>query len=122
MRSVIAYTASRLLLFAVAFGLLYLLGARGFLAIALAFLLSGLVSYILLNAQRDAMSEVVAGWMTRMRGMGAQLEAGAAKEDEFQVAGREAADRAEGVTPVEENAAPPAAGAAGGEERDERRG
>ncbi|MGI5119145.1 DUF4229 domain-containing protein [Marinactinospora thermotolerans] len=122
MRSVIAYTASRLLLFAVAFGLLYLLGARGFLAIALAFLLSGLVSYILLNAQRDAMSEVVAGWMTRMRGMGAQLEAGAAKEDEFQVAGREAADRAEGVTPVEENAAAPAAGAAGGEERDERRG
>ncbi|GAA3752437.1 DUF4229 domain-containing protein [Salinactinospora qingdaonensis] len=81
MRSVLAYTASRLLLFAVALGLLYLLGARGFLLLALAFLTSGLVSYILLARQRDAMSQVVADGLDRFRGMGRRLDEGAAKED-----------------------------------------
>ncbi|MFW5420543.1 DUF4229 domain-containing protein [Nocardiopsis sp. CNT-189] len=81
MRSVLAYTSARLLLFAVAYGVLYLLGARGFLAIALAFLISGLVSYVLLSKQRDAMSVHVAGGMDRMRGMGRRLESGASHED-----------------------------------------
>ncbi|WP_017593291.1 DUF4229 domain-containing protein [Nocardiopsis potens] len=84
MRSVLAYTSARLLLFAVAYGVLYLLGARGFLAIALAFLISGLVSYILLSKQRDAMSVHVAGGMDRMRGMGRRLESGASHEDDAQ--------------------------------------
>ncbi|GAA3764465.1 hypothetical protein HDA32_005037 [Spinactinospora alkalitolerans] len=84
MRSVIAYTGARLLLFAVTFGVLYLLGARGFLALALAFLVSGLVSYVLLSKQRDAMSATVAEGIAGMRGMGERLEQGAAKEDEAQ--------------------------------------
>ncbi|WP_067971450.1 DUF4229 domain-containing protein [Nocardiopsis trehalosi] len=84
MRSVLAYTAARLLLFAVAFGVVYLLGARAFLALALAFLISGMVSYVLLSSQRDAMSAAVAGGLARMRGVGARLEAGAAKEDAAQ--------------------------------------
>ncbi|ASU85726.1 DUF4229 domain-containing protein [Nocardiopsis gilva YIM 90087] len=82
MRSVLAYTASRLLLFAVALGVLYLLGARDFLALALAFLISGLVSYVLLSKQRDAMSAVVAEGLAKMRGMGERLEEGASKEDD----------------------------------------
>ncbi|GAA1092560.1 DUF4229 domain-containing protein [Nocardiopsis composta] len=84
MRSVLAYTSARLLLFAVAFGVLYLLGARGFLAIVLAFLISGLVSYVLLSKQRDAMSVHVADGLERMRGMGRRLESGASHEDDAQ--------------------------------------
>ncbi|GAA4904580.1 DUF4229 domain-containing protein [Streptomonospora salina] len=82
MRSVLAYTAARLLLFAVAFAVLYLLGARGLLAAAIAVMVSGLLSYVLLSARRDAMSASVAGGMARMRGVRARLEAGAAKEDD----------------------------------------
>ncbi|MDA8368760.1 MAG: DUF4229 domain-containing protein [Nocardiopsaceae bacterium] len=103
MRSVLAYTVSRLLLFAVAFGVLYLVGARGFLAIALALLVSGLVSYVLLSAQRDAMSAVIAEGITRMRGMGERLEAGAAKEDAAQTTA--AADPGNGLGAPEDEAA-----------------
>ncbi|MFC4565979.1 DUF4229 domain-containing protein [Nocardiopsis mangrovi] len=81
MRSVLVYTAARLLLFAATFGVVYLLGAREFLALALAFLISGMVSYVLLSAQRDAMSGVVAQGLAKMRGMGDRLEEGSAKED-----------------------------------------
>ncbi|GAA1994149.1 hypothetical protein GCM10009799_20260 [Nocardiopsis rhodophaea] len=98
MRSVLAYTASRLLLFAVALGVLYLLGARDFLALALAFLISGLVSYVLLSKQRDAMSAVVADGLAKMRGMGERIEAGASKEDTPQRA--EPSDAADGSTPA----------------------
>ncbi|MBB6175050.1 outer membrane murein-binding lipoprotein Lpp [Nocardiopsis mwathae] len=91
MRSVLVYTASRLLLFAVALGVLYLLGARDFLALALAFLISGLVSYVLLSQQRDAMSTVVADGLAKMRGMGDRLEEGASKEDAAQRAAAAAA-------------------------------
>ncbi|HZB31797.1 MAG TPA: DUF4229 domain-containing protein [Streptosporangiaceae bacterium] len=59
MRSVLAYTAARLALFAAAAGVLYLLGARGLLLVALAVLISGLVSLVLLSRQRDAMSAAV---------------------------------------------------------------
>src|SRR5690625_2299716 len=82
MRSVLAYTAARLLLFAVTFGVLYLLGARGLLAAALAVLISGLVSFVLLTRQRDAMSDRIAGGVSRVKGVGARLEEGAAKEDD----------------------------------------
>ncbi|MDA0563521.1 DUF4229 domain-containing protein [Streptomonospora sp. S1-112] len=94
MRSVVAYTAARLLLFAVAFGVLYLLGARGLLAAALAVLISGMVSYVLLARQRDAVSAVIAGGIANMRGIGDRLEAGAAKEDAAQAAAKAAAAEA----------------------------
>ncbi|MFD0801475.1 DUF4229 domain-containing protein, partial [Streptomonospora algeriensis] len=81
MRSVLAYTAARLLLFAVAFAVLYLLGARGLLAAAISVVVSGLLSYVLLSGQRDAMSSAIAGGLDRMRGIRTRLEAGAAKED-----------------------------------------
>lgn len=78
MRSVLAYTAARLLLFGVAYGLMYLLGARAWLAVILAALVSGLVSYILLSRQRDAVSERITARTDRMS---RRLAEGAAHED-----------------------------------------
>jgi hypothetical protein len=56
MRTALTYTLSRLLLFVVVLLLLDLAGARGILLIALALLISGLLSYVLLSRQRDAMA------------------------------------------------------------------
>ena len=82
MRAVLFYTSSRLLLFAATFGVLYLLGARGFLAIALGVLISGLISFVLLSRQRDAVSGTVNGLMRRSREFGQRLDEGAAAEDD----------------------------------------
>ncbi len=86
MRNFVVYTAARALLFAVAFGVVYLLGARGLLAAVLALLISGLVSFVLLSRQRDALSASLVAGMGRIRSLGERLEAGAAKEDELQEA------------------------------------
>ena len=56
MRATFAYTAARILLFAVALGLIYLAGARGLLLFALALVVSGAASYILLSRMRDNMA------------------------------------------------------------------
>lgn len=57
MRPVLVYTASRIGLFAAALGVFYLLGLRDWMWLLIAaFLISGLVSYVLLSKQRDAMS------------------------------------------------------------------
>ncbi|WP_440100398.1 DUF4229 domain-containing protein [Streptosporangium sp. H16] len=58
MRPVIVYTASRAGLLAVTLGVLYILGLREPLALLIvAFLISGVASYVLLSKQRDAMSK-----------------------------------------------------------------
>ncbi|MFJ2028408.1 DUF4229 domain-containing protein [Streptosporangium sp. NPDC087985] len=58
MHPVFVYTASRLGLLAVTFGVLYLLGLRQPLILLVASLLiSGVASYVLLSKQRDAVSE-----------------------------------------------------------------
>lgn len=57
--AILKYTALRLLLFAAAAGLLYLLGLRGFLLLAIAFLLSGFVSLVVLNRTRDDVSAAI---------------------------------------------------------------
>lgn len=59
MRSVLAYSAARVVLFFATLGVLYLLGARGLLLFAVAVLVSGLVSFVLLSRQRDTMSAAV---------------------------------------------------------------
>ena len=59
MRSVILYSLARLAIFAVTAGVLALFGARGFLLLLLALAISGIVSYVLLSAQRDRMSAAV---------------------------------------------------------------
>ncbi|SDG44211.1 Protein of unknown function [Sinosporangium album] len=57
MHPVLVYTASRIGLFVVALGVLYLLGLRSWLILAVvAFAVSGLASYVLLSKQRDAVS------------------------------------------------------------------
>jgi Mn2+/Fe2+ NRAMP family transporter len=79
MRSVLAYTAARAALFAATAGVLYLLGARGLLLIALAVLVSGLVSLVLLSQQRDAMSATLMSAVRRGR---RRIEESRTREDD----------------------------------------
>jgi hypothetical protein len=68
MRSVLVYTLARFAIFMATGGVLLLAGARGMLLLALAVLISGIVSYVLLSNQRDAMSgEVVQGLQEQRR-------------------------------------------------------
>jgi Mn2+/Fe2+ NRAMP family transporter len=82
MRSTIAYTTARILLFVAAAGLLYLVGARGLLLLGLALLVSGIASYVLLSRQRDAMSGAIASRLRGLRGLGSRLDAGTRAEDD----------------------------------------
>ncbi len=86
MRTTLAYTSARILLFVVSVILLYLVGARGLLLLALACLVSGIASFVLLSRQRDVMSGAL---MARIRtgkqragGFRARLEEGARAEDD----------------------------------------
>lgn len=97
MRSVFAYTAARIVLFLVALGIVYLAGARGLLALAIAVLVSGLASFVLLSRQRDAMSGALVsrlrasrgqpragggGLMARAREFGQRIDEGTRAEDQ----------------------------------------
>ena len=85
MRSVLAYTTARLLLFVAATGLLYLAGARGLLLLGLALLVSGIASYVLLSRQRDRMSGALSarlsGARSRVGEFRSRLDAGTRAED-----------------------------------------
>ena len=78
MRATLSYTMMRLLLFFAALILLYYAGARNFVLIGLALLVSGIVSFIVLSRQRDAMSGALAA---RFRGFRERLDEGASAED-----------------------------------------
>jgi hypothetical protein len=86
MRATLAYTSARILLLVAAAVLLYLAGARGLLLLALAFVVSGIASFVLLSRQRDIMSGAL---LTRLKngraraaGFRSRLEEGARAEDE----------------------------------------
>ena len=79
MRATLFYTALRLGLFVVVFGLLFVAGARGFLLLALAILVSGVISYFALNSQRTAMAGAIGRRVTDFR---ERLDAGARAEDD----------------------------------------
>jgi Protein of unknown function (DUF4229) len=86
MRASLAYASARILLLVVSVILLYLIGARGLLLLALACVVSGIASFVLLSRQRDVMSSAL---MTRIRngqrratGFRARIEEGARAEDE----------------------------------------
>ena len=85
MRSVLAYTTARLLLFVAATGLLFLAGARCLLLLGLALLVSGIASYVLLSRQRDRMSGALSARLSGTRGRVSEfrrrLDAGALAED-----------------------------------------
>lgn len=78
MRATFAYTTARILLFVAATGLIYLAGARGLLLLALALIVSGAASYILLSRQRDAMA---GAFTKRLGSFRSRLDAGAQAED-----------------------------------------
>src|ERR1700760_632442 len=70
MRTTLAYTSARIVLFLVTLVLLDLAGARGLLLIALALLISGLLSYLLLSRQRDVMAGALSNRLSARRGGG----------------------------------------------------
>ena len=86
MRTTLAYTSARILLLVISVILLYLVGARGLLLLALAFVISGILSFVLLSRQRDVMSSALMARLKngrqRAAGFRARLEEGARAEDE----------------------------------------
>lgn len=86
MRTALSYTSARIVLFLVAVVLLYLAGARGLLLAALALLVSGIASFVLLSRQRDIMSGALTARLGRVRGRAAELNSrldeGARAEDD----------------------------------------
>jgi hypothetical protein len=79
MRATLAYTLARILLFAVALGLIYLAGARGVLLLALALLVSGAASYVLLSRMRDIMAGSISRRIDRVR---SRIDEGSRAEDD----------------------------------------
>ena len=79
MRATFAYSAARILLLVVALGLLYVAGARGLLLIGLALVISGIVSFVLLSRQRDAMSGAITSRISSFR---ERLDSGSRAEDD----------------------------------------
>ena len=61
MRTALAYTSARILMFGCSVILLYLAGARGLLLLGLGLVVSALASYILLNKQRQHIAERLNG-------------------------------------------------------------
>ena len=86
MRTTLAYTSARILLLVVSIILLYLIGARGLLLLALACLVSGIASFVLLSRQRDVMSSAlmnrIRNGQRRAAGFRARIEEGAQAEDD----------------------------------------
>lgn len=91
MRSWLIYTAARLGLFAGAFGVVYLFGARSWVAIILAWVISGLASYVLLSKWRDQLSTQIVDHSEKRKGarLADRLEGGASREDHLQEADEE---------------------------------
>jgi len=85
MRTGLAYTSARILLLVISVVLLYLAGARGFLLLALAFVISALASYVLLSRQRETMAGALNRRLNRVSAKATEfrerLEDGAAAED-----------------------------------------
>jgi Mn2+/Fe2+ NRAMP family transporter len=79
MRATFAYTAARILIFAAMFGLLYLVGARGLLLLGLALVVSGIISFVVLSRQRDAMSGAITSRIGNFR---QRLDEGTRAEDD----------------------------------------
>lgn len=86
MRATLAYTSARILLLVVSLILLYLAGARGLLLLALAFVVSGVASFVLLSRQRDVMSSTLISRIRhgrdRTTSFRTRLEEGARSEDD----------------------------------------
>lgn len=73
------YTVARIAMFLAVAGVLYLMGARGLLLLLIAVVVSGLLSFIVLDRLRDAVSARVANRVDAARERRAQ--AAAAEDD-----------------------------------------
>jgi hypothetical protein len=86
MRTTLAYASARILLLVVSVILLYLVGARGLLLLALAFVISGIASFVLLSRQRDVISRALSARIGHGHGriaeFRARLDEGARAEDD----------------------------------------
>jgi beta-lactamase regulating signal transducer with metallopeptidase domain len=89
MRTGLAYTTARILILVISLVVLYVCGARGFLLLGLAFVISALASYMLLYKQREKMagalnrriSKTTSGVTDKVTEFRERLEEGAAAED-----------------------------------------
>lgn len=81
------YSLARLGMFIATAGVLWLVGVRGLLVPLIALIISGLLSYVLLSKQRDAVSMAVSGAVDRRR---AKHHANVRREDAFDDAQRAA--------------------------------
>ena len=82
MRVTFAYSLARFLLFAAAFGLVYLAGARGLLLFGLALVISGIISFVVLSRLRDTMSGAITSRISSFR---ERLDEGSRAEDDDRV-------------------------------------
>ena len=79
MRATFAYTAARILLFVAVLGVLYLVGLTGLPLLALAVLISGLLSFVVLSRYRDAMAGSIGARLGSFR---ERLDEGTRAEDD----------------------------------------
>jgi hypothetical protein len=86
MRTAFAYTCARIIMFGASVTVLFWAGARGILLLALALLISALLSYVLLNKQRQIIAGKLNGRLSRVgrkaSELSQRLEEGTQAEDE----------------------------------------
>lgn len=82
----LVYTSSRIVLLLVVGGVFYLVGFRELLLIVLAFIVSGMISFFLLDRQRDVLGKGMGAYFSRMN---QKIDAGAKSEDEIISAAQE---------------------------------
>ena len=78
MNPFISYTLARIGLLAIALGIGYAAGLRGAILLIVGFLVSGLISLIILNNQRSALGGKIASFFS---GINAKIDANSRKED-----------------------------------------
>jgi hypothetical protein len=91
---VVVYTSARIAIFVVVAAVLAVAGMRGVLLLAVAVVVSGLLSFVMLGRQRDAMSQAVVQRGSRLRQrMQEATEAEDEIDDQLRAADQEGADQ-----------------------------
>jgi Protein of unknown function (DUF4229) len=89
MRTAFAYTCARIIMFGASVMVLFWAGARGILLLGLALLISALLSYVLLNKQRQIIASRLNGRLSRVGQKASELkeriDEGARAEDDEDV-------------------------------------
>jgi hypothetical protein len=86
MRTAFAYTCARIIMFGASVMVLFWAGARGVLLLGLALVISALLSYVLLNKQRQIIAAKLNGRLSRVGSKASELsrrlDAGTHAEDD----------------------------------------